>query len=420
MADDTVLALLSEINGIASNAWKDQRQSLLTTTRSLVAALEAEDFDDQQQSKGEDNALTDKAWMFCMSPVGHAAAISAWQCGLLVKPWPRPVMTATELAAWLSPKQTVDPLLIGRLLRVLQLYGVFEEIAEDTFRHTPLSTRLSLTQDGSAAIGKTCHRLAMGVRGINGLPAYLTTFGYINPGDTPSLFQWSNRTELDLFRHMAGESGGSQLAAFHKTMVTAFEASRSAAGGRTALDQFPLQAMAEAAITRANTINSPAFTIVDVGGGYGHVLTALRASLPSDLASRGRFVLEDLAESLGNVPESVADKRSGIELQPYDFLAETQPIVGADVYIFRHILHDWFDTACRTILQSTVQVMSLASSKILLVEEVMPAVGASAWTTLIDVNLMSYGGMNRTLRQWEALVAFAGLRGGQGVASCGQ
>ncbi len=40
----------------------------------------------------------------------------------------------------------------------------------------------------------------------------------------------------------------------------------------------------------------------------------------------------------------------------------------------------------------------------------MPASNAPVWTTFMDINLMSYGGGNRTAEQWAGIAASAGLK----------
>ena len=54
---------------------------------------------------------------------------------------------------------------------------------------------------------------------------------------------------------------------------------------------------------------------------------------------------------------------------PHDFF-EPQPIAGADVYIMRHICHNWSNDNSAKIIGGTVPVLK-AGSKILLVEAVV-------------------------------------------------
>jgi len=44
------------------------------------------------------------------------------------------------------------------------------------------------------------------------------------------------------------------------------------------------------------------------------------------------------------------------------------------------------------------------------VDIVVPEVGASLFTCMMDVSMMAFGGMERTERQWRGLLEGAGLR----------
>ncbi len=48
-------------------------------------------------------------------------------------------------------------------------------------------------------------------------------------------------------------------------------------------------------------------------------------------------------------------------------------------------------------------------SRILIVDTVVPDIGAPRHMALQDINMMSFGGMERTRLQWEDLLAAAGL-----------
>lgn len=50
-----------------------------------------------------------------------------------------------------------------------------------------------------------------------------------------------------------------------------------------------------------------------------------------------------------------------------------------------------------------------ARSRIVIVDTVVPEQGASRHIALQDINMMSFGGMERTRPQWEDLLSGAGL-----------
>lgn len=82
--------------------------------------------------------------------------------------------------------------------------------------------------------------------------------------------------------------------------------------------------------------------------------------------------------------------------------------LGAFVYHFRRIFHDWLDDVSLAILRSTVQAMA-PSSRILIIDTVVPEIDAPRHIALQDINMMSIGGMERTRLQWEDLLGRAGL-----------
>jgi hypothetical protein len=83
---------------------------------------------------------------------------------------------------------------------------------------------------------------------------------------------------------------------------------------------------------------------------------------------------------------------------------------GARCYIFRHVLDDWPDHACRKILQNTIPALVKGKSKILIVEITLPPTNAPVWGSLMDINLMRFGGMTRKETEWRALVESVGLK----------
>ena len=110
-------------------------------------------------------------------------------------------------------------------------------------------------------------------------------------------------------------------------------------------------------------------TIVDVGGSHGQVSIALADKYPEL-----KCVVQDLPDTIkgleGKVPEHLKGRVQGME---YDFLTE-QPVKGADVYLFRWILHDWSDKYCVTILKSLVPALK-KGAKILVNDICIPQPG---------------------------------------------
>lgn len=91
-------------------------------------------------------------------------------------------------------------------------------------------------------------------------------------------------------------------------------------------------------------------------------------------------------------------------------LTNTTP-TGAHIYYLRRILHDWSDDSSVAILKQLAAAMDRdLPSRVVVAEQVLPASGVSSQSAHIDMTMMTFTGMERTERQWEELLARAGLR----------
>ncbi|KAL1969135.1 hypothetical protein VTN77DRAFT_389 [Rasamsonia byssochlamydoides] len=120
--------------------------------------------------------------------------------------------------------------------------------------------------------------------------------------------------------------------------------------------------------------------IVDVGGASGYNSIALARHLP-----RAKFYVEDInVEGLKMGRETVAqdpDLQQRITFTEHDFF-EPQP-VQADVYFFRHVLHDWSDADCVRILRALLPALK-DGARVLVSEGVMPEPPATRSALLED------------------------------------
>ena len=83
---------------------------------------------------------------------------------------------------------------------------------------------------------------------------------------------------------------------------------------------------------------------------------------------------------------------------------------GAHTYFFRHIFHDWPDKSCREILLQTIPAMRRNYSRIIIMDAVLPSMGASAYSSLLDINMIPIAGIERTNGHWRKLLEGVGLR----------
>ena len=118
-------------------------------------------------------------------------------------------------------------------------------------------------------------------------------------------------------------------------------------------------------------------TIVDVGGGNGHVALAIAKATKSL-----QFVVQDLPGVVTLAEKQMLqqfgkDETGRVRFMAHDFFAP-QPVWGADVYFFRWILHNWSDKYCLMILRNLLPALK-AGAKILLFEYVLPATAQKSW-----------------------------------------
>jgi predicted O-methyltransferase YrrM len=162
--------------------------------------------------------------------------------------------------------------------------------------------------------------------------------------------------------------------------------------------------------------------VVDVGGAHGSFLAAVLRQVPS---ARGvlfdrRLMIDEARSALTGF--GVADR---VECVAGDFF-ESVP-AGGDVYLLKHILHDWNDEECIRLLRRVAAAMSpqarVVVAEMMIVEggpaDQEPAEGATAtrWAeraspaVLQDLNmLVMLSGKERTQEEYAALFGQAGLR----------
>ena len=82
---------------------------------------------------------------------------------------------------------------------------------------------------------------------------------------------------------------------------------------------------------------------------------------------------------------------------------------GADLYILQHVLHDWNDERCRTILRNCREVLGRGGN-VADRRERDPEEKPPLDLILLDLHMMAVlGGRERTFREYEGLLSDAGL-----------
>ncbi|KAI4220773.1 MAG: hypothetical protein LQ349_008004, partial [Xanthoria aureola] len=112
-------------------------------------------------------------------------------------------------------------------------------------------------------------------------------------------------------------------------------------------------------------------TIVDVGGGLGHVSQALLAHNPnvrSIIVQDSRDVISQAQQQ--DIPPDIRERMA---FQAHDFFQE-QPVKGADVYLLRLVLHDWSDKYAVMIISALIPALK-PGSKVVVNDRVIPGRG---------------------------------------------
>jgi O-methyltransferase domain len=145
--------------------------------------------------------------------------------------------------------------------------------------------------------------------------------------------------------------------------------------------------------------------IADVGGGQGLMLATILRRNP-DL----KGVLFDLPEVVAHVPPDCFEGCEGrIAVEAGSFFERVPD--GCDAYIMKHIIHDWNDERCRTILRLMREKLP-KQGRVLLCEMVVTDEPGPTPVKLLDIEMlvMTGGGKERTEEEFRDLFAASGLQ----------
>jgi hypothetical protein len=146
-------------------------------------------------------------------------------------------------------------------------------------------------------------------------------------------------------------------------------------------------------------------TIVDVGGGTGHLLTTILANYPE---SRG--ILFDLPHVLRDAPALIQSRglADRVTIEAGSFFDRVPS--GGDAYLLSHVIHDWSEEQCIAILTNCRRAMN-PGGRVLIIETVLPDDDTPHPGKIFDiVMLVAPGGQERTEQEYTTLLGKAGLR----------
>ncbi|TJZ52184.1 SAM-dependent methyltransferase [Streptomyces piniterrae] len=144
-------------------------------------------------------------------------------------------------------------------------------------------------------------------------------------------------------------------------------------------------------------------TVVDVGGGRGGLL---RAALRRHPALTG--VLFEQAPPLARHLLDGDELKGRWRTQEGDFFTSVPE--GGDVYVLKHVLHDWPDDACRRILRNCHRAMA-KGSRLLVIDCVLPPGNTPHFGKTMDVAMMAIlDGRERSAEEFATLLSAGGFR----------
>ncbi len=262
---------------------------------------------------------------------------------------------------------------LHRLMRTLASMGILAERTEQRFSLTDLGEALKTGAPGSARSSLLVFGSAWALKGWDNMIYSLQT------GKTG----FEKAHGVSLFDYLAQHPDDASL--FSETMVGFHSQEPPAVAAAYDFSTFK--------------------TIVDVGGATGNLLATVLAnhSGPRGILFDRPYVVQDASALLD--ARGVSNR---ITIEAGNFF-ESVP-AGADAYILSHILHDWNEDQCLTILGHVRQAIN-PTGRLLIVEMVIPPGDAPHPGKMLDLVMLVFtGGQERTAEEYEMLLSKAGFR----------
>ena len=282
-------------------------------------------------------------------------------------------LTEPKSASELAPSLGLHAPTLHRLMRTLASIGLLTERDEQRFALTPLGAALKSDAPGSARAT---------VRTLAG-PLMTRPFEHIvscvQTGETGFVTAFG----VPVFGYLSTRP--TEAAMFSETMVGIHGTEPPAVAAAYDFSTFD--------------------TVVDVGGATGNMLASILTK-----HAKPRGILFDQPHVVGEAPALLRARgvEARVTVQAGSFF-ESVP-AGGDAYVLSHIIHDWSEEQCLTILGNCRKAMK-PTARLLIVEMVLPPGDTPHLGKMLDmVMLVVPGGRERTEAEYAPLLAKAGFR----------
>lgn len=276
-------------------------------------------------------------------------------------------------AAAIADRVGADPVATHRLLRALAMQSIFFQRADNTYELTPMAQ--ALRSDTATSVRPLLLMLSH--------PLYWEHWGKLTDAVRTGQSSIETTYGTNLFECLDQDREVAKI--FNDAMACT-----------SSLAIPPVLAAYD--FSRAGTI-------VDVGGGNGRLLSAVLSA-----THRARGVLFELpaAAAAGREHLDAAGVGSRSEVTTGSFFDGVPR--GGDVYLLKHIVHDWDDEHAAMILARVREAMT-PTTKLLLIESVLPSGNKPHYGKFLDLDMLIFaGGHERSRPEYGKLLETAGLR----------
>lgn len=277
--------------------------------------------------------------------------------------------TADELAIATQS----HPQSLYRLLRACASVGVFYENDKQQFSLTPMAE--FLRSDSPQSLRNFAIMISDDIQ--------FKTWGQLDHSVKTGMPAFNAVFEMPIFDYYAHNEKQGRV--FHNAMT-----SMSMGSSMAVLEAYDFSGISK---------------IVDIGGGHGFLIASILQKYPN--MQGVLFDVPPIIEGASPLLQTfgVADR---CELAGGDFF-KTAP-AGGDAYIMKHIIHDWNDEQCVTILKHCRKGIT-DLGKLLVIEMVVPEGNVPSLSKFMDLQMLAVlPGRERTETEYTTLFAKAGFK----------